>query len=349
MHKLDEAFLFELLTSAGPSSFEDRPLKVWREKAVAYGARVESDSYGNSFARFNSHKSPLIMLISHIDEIGLIVTHIDKSGFIYFDSIGGWDVRQLIGQRVRLVGQAGTSLGVIGCKPIHLLTPDERKRPVKIEDLWIDIGAVSDKEAHQYARVGDCAVIEQPPVHLLNGRIASKAVDNRVAAYASLEVARLVNNTAVVAVASVQEEIGGPGAAAAAFGVQPDLAVVIDVTHATDIPSADVKRLSDVRMGAGPNFAVGSFVHRSLLNLLIETATNLNIPFTLKTVPQRTLTDADEVAKVRAGIPTAVVSLPNRYMHSSNEMFAQSDLEDLIELLKDFCERVTPALLPFRQ
>jgi putative aminopeptidase FrvX len=335
-------FLKQLLSAPGPSSFESKPAAIWRKQAKSYGATLEVDSYGNSFATFNQGKKPTVMLSGHIDEIGLIITYIDKEGLIYFKGIGGWDSQQLVGQRVRILGYKGEVLGIIGKKPIHLMGADDRKKVSQIEDLWIDIGAKDQSEAKQAVRVGDAAVIEQPYLELLNGRIVSKAIDNRIGAYIVLEAARRAakSKATVVAVASTQEEIGQVGANIAAHRLEPDVAIAVDVTHATDVPNVNKKENGDVPLGSGANLAIGSVVHRGIFNMLIEIAEAEKIPYTIEANANRTFTDADHIASARHGIPTAVVSIPNRYMHSPNEMIDLEDLENVIALIAAFIKRL---------
>ena len=332
-------FLSDLLSSPGPSSFESRPASVWRQRAESYGAELRSDAYGNSFATFGSGR-PRVMLAGHVDEIGLIISHIDDKGLLSFQTIGGWDSQQLVGQRVRVLGYRGDLLGVVGKKAIHLMDAEDRKKVSKIEDLWIDIGARDGDDARAHLRVGDVAVIEQPFIELLNGRVVSKALDNRIGAYIVLEAARRAAEAGsaaqLVAVATVQEEIGHIGALVAAYGLEPDLAIAVDVTHATDLPGIDKKQYGDVALGSGPALNVGSVVHRGLFNALVETAEREAIPYRIEVSPARTATDGDDTAKARAGVPTAVVAIPNRYMHSPNEMIDLSDLEQVISLLERF-------------
>jgi putative aminopeptidase FrvX len=340
----NKSFLQNLLSTPGPSSFESRAAAVWREQAKSYGAKLETDAYGNSFATFNKGSEPTIMLAGHIDEIGMIVTYIDKEGLIYFKGVGGWDSQQLVGQRVRILGYKGDVLGVIGKKPIHLMNAEDQKKVSKIEDLWFDIGAKDDAEAKQYVRIGDVAVIEQPYLELLNGRITSKAIDNRIGAYIVLESARRASEgkakAEVIAVATTQEEIGNVGAGTAAHELNPSVAIAVDVTHATDVPNVSKKENGDVPFGSGANIAIGSTIHRGVFNMLIETAEAEKISYTIEANPSRTYTDADQIAKARSGIPTAVVSIPNRYMHSPNETIDLSDLEQVIALIAAFVKRL---------
>ena len=335
MSKPDTAFLKRLLMAPGPSSFETAATKVWLEQAGSYNLATSQDAYGNGFAAANTGGNPRVFLAGHIDEIGLIVTYVDSDGFIYVRGVGGWDSQQLLGQRVRILGYRGEVTGVIGKKAIHLMKPEDRKKVSKIEDVWIDIGATSGDEAKERVRVGDAAVLEQPYLELPNNRVVSKALDNRIGAYIVLEAARRLQGAEaeVTAAATVQEEIGHAGAAIGAFGKSPDVAIAVDVTHATDIPGLEKKRHGDVTLGSGAAITVGSVIHRGVFSALIETAEAEGIPYTIETSPIRTSTDGDDLMKVRAGVPTGLISVPNRYMHSPNEMVDLDDVEQVIRLI----------------
>ena len=342
---LDLEFLKALLNAPGTSSFESRPAAVWREKAEAHGLATERDAYGSVFARAGAGRRPRLLLSGHIDEIGLIVTHVDENGYLWFEGVGGWDSQQLVGQCVRVIGRGGERLGVIGKKPIHLMSPNDRKKVSRVEDLWIDLGARDRAEAEAVAGPGDFAVVERSVVELLNGRLAGKAIDNRIGAYVALEAARRSAGSGceVVASATVQEEIGGVGAAAASYALEPDVAIAIDVTHASDVPGVSERRTGSHALGSGPELSVGSYVHRGVLEELRATAEREGIPVTLSAAPRRTATDADWLAKVRGGVPTAVVSVPTRYMHSPNETIDPEDVEAVIRLLAAFAAALPDA------
>ncbi len=346
---MNQDFLNELLRAPGASSFETQSAKPWRDKALEHGADLEVDAYNNSYAQFNKGKTPHIMLAGHIDEIGLIITYIDDDGFIYFKGIGGWDSQQLVGQRVKIIGYKGELRGIIGKKPIHLMNASDRTKVSKIEDLWIDIGAKDKEQAKEHVRIGDFAVIDQDVVELLNGQIASKAIDNRIGAYIVLEAARRAvkdkkAKAAVTAVATVQEEIAGVGAISAAYFLNPDLAIAVDVTHATDIPGINKKQDGDIPLGSGPTLSVGGIVHKGLFEALVATAEKLKMPYSIEPAPRRTFTDGDHIVKSRAGVPTAVISVPNRYMHSPNEMIDLNDVEQIIVLMTAFIKSLNSKL-----
>lgn len=343
MDDAQNAFLKDLLKAPGTSGFEKKPADIYAAQAESYGAGVARDSYGNVYATFGKG-GPKVMLAGHLDEIGLLITYIDKEGFLYFKGVGGWDSQQLVGQRVRVVGYKKELIGVIGKKAIHLMDAGDRDKVSKIEHLWIDIGAKDKDDAKAYVREGDFAVIEQPYVELLNGRIVSKAIDNRIGAFIVLEAAKRAADAKaeIIAVGTVQEEIGGIGAATASYRLRPDVALVVDVTHATDVPTVDVKREGEHPFGSGPELAAGSYAHRAVTEKLISIAEAEGIPYTIGAAPRYTATDADDLAKSHSGVPTAVVSLPNRYMHSPNEMVDPVDVEAIIKLLAAFIGGLEP-------
>jgi len=342
------AFLKTLLDTPGPSGFEAPPARVWRDRARQF-SEVRGDVAGNSIATVNPGGDPTIMLAGHIDEIGLIVTYIDDDGYLYMSGIGGWDIQVLVGQRVRLRGPTGDVTGVVGKKPIHLIKQEERDRASKITDLWVDIGARTRAEAESHVGVGDSAVIDSHAADLPNGRLVSRAIDNRIGAFVVLEALHrysLAPGAArVVAVATTQEEIAyhGGGALVSAFGVQPRAAIVVDVTFATDHPGMEKKELGDHKLGGGPVLCRGSIISPVLLGIIRASAQRAGIAYSMHAVGRDTSTDADAIHIAREGIATAVVAVPNRYMHSPNEMVSLDDLDRAAELLAESCRAITAA------
>lgn len=342
-------FLKRLLDAAGPSGFESRPARVWREEAGSLADEVEADVSGNSVATLNPGGSPRVMLAGHIDEIGVMVTHIDEDGYLYFEGIGGWDPQVLVGQRVRLLTQDGDVTGVVGKKPIHLMKSEEREKASKLKDLWIDVGG-KDRDAVQALglRVGDPGVIDAHMVELDGDRIASRAIDNRIGAFVVLEALRLLAAdppaAKVSAVATSQEEIGysGGGARTSAFRLEPDVALVVDVTFATDAPELEKKELGEHTIGGGPVLSRGSAAHPLVFERLVETAESEGIPYTIAAQARFTSTDADAIYLSRAGVATGLISVPNRYMHSPNEVVARSDLEHAARLMAAFVRGLEP-------
>ena len=346
----DLSFLERLLDAPGPSGFESRAARVWTDEAETF-AESWSDVVGNSYAAVRPEARPLVLLAGHIDEIGLQVTHADKSGLLYFGGIGGWDPQVLVGQRVRVLGARGDVPGVVGRKAVHLIEPKEREKAAKVKKLWIDVGAGSREELKELGvRVGDPAVLDAGMVRLAGDRVASRAIDNRVGAFVVLEALRAVaageGRAGVVAVATAQEEIGysGGGARASAFGLSPDAALVVDVTHATDVPDVDKSEVGEHSLGGGPVLTRGSVTHPAVFEALAETADANGVPYSIQAAPLRTGTDADAIHLARGGVPTGLVSIPNRYMHSPSEMIAVSDLFRTAELLAAFVARIDGGL-----
>jgi endoglucanase len=341
------AFLKRLLDTPGPSGFEVAPARVWRAEAETLADQVETDVAGNSRAILGPDKTPRVMLAGHIDEIGLMVVHVDDDGFLTFQPIGGWDRQVLPGQRVVIQGKDGPVLGVIGRKAIHLMEAEERDKVAKIKDLWIDIGATDRADALRKVRVGDPAVIHGTALDFPNGRLVSRSIDNRIGAFVVLEALRLLAadrpKAGIWAVATVQEEIAwaGGGARVGATDITPSVALVVDVTHATDAPGLEKKEIGEAKLGGGPVLARGSAINPVVLDLLVATADAEGIPYTLQAAPRDTGTDADAIWNSHRGVATGLVSVPNRYMHSPNEMVALSDLEAAAKLMAAFCRRVT--------
>jgi putative aminopeptidase FrvX len=337
-------FLKRLLATPGPSGDEAAAARLWRAYAESFADRVWGDVRGSSYAVLESGASaraPRVLLAGHIDEIGVMVTYIDDNGFLSFSGIGGWDPQVLVGQRVLLVGKAGDVVGVVGKRPIHLLKGDERERASKIEDLWIDIGVNTRAEAQERVRIGTVGVIDGPIHDLPHRRMVSRGLDNRIGAYTVVEALRLLaqerSKAAVVAVATSQEEVGDyVGARTAAYSFEPQVAIVVDVTHATDQPDSDKKRYGDVRLGGGPVIERGSTNSPVVFDMLMEIAERESIPYQLAVSPSTTGTDADAIHVSRAGVATAVVSVPNRYMHSPNEMIQLDDVENTAKLIAAF-------------
>ncbi len=340
--------LDSLLRTPGPSGYETPAAKVWRDAAGF--ATITTDGLGSSVATVGGDESaPLVAVVGHIDEIGLVVTHIDEKGFLYFAPIGGWDPQILVGQRVTVTGNKGQVPGVAGRKPIHLLDPEQRKKVVKLKEMHIDIGVADRDEAEELVSVGDPVVIDCEPLPVAGSRLVSRSMDNRLGSYVALEAARRVHENAkakarFAAVAAVQEEIGLFGSRTAAFTVRPDLAVAIDVTHATDAPGVDEKEVGSHPFGSGPVIGRGSTLSPKVYELLRDTAEKAGIPYSVGASGNATHTDADSLQISRTGIPTGLVSIPLRYMHSPVEMVDLADVEATVELMVAFVEGLDPAV-----
>lgn len=337
-----------LLTAPGPSGYETTAAAAFREAVSAFSSDVRSDVMGSTTARVpGTGDGRSVAVVGHIDEIGLIVTAIEDGGMLRFTGVGGWDPVVLIGQRVELATKGGTVPGVIGRKPIHLIKQDERSKAPELKDLHIDVGAKDGDEARELVRVGDVAVIAGEPVELPNARAISRSMDNRLGCFVAYEAARLVAEAGgapgdVIAVAAVQEETSFGGATTTAHSLRPDIAIAVDVTHATDAPGIPESELGKHHFGSGPVIERGSSLHPVVAELLIEAAEAEGIPYTLAASGRSTGTDADAIHKSRDGVATGLVSIPLRYMHSPVEMVQLSDVEDAAKLIAAFC-RLLPA------
>jgi endoglucanase len=342
------AFLKRLLDTPGPSGFEGPAARVWREEASTFADVVTSDVAGNSMAEVNPKGSPTIMLDGHIDEIGVIVQHIDDDGMVYISPIGGWDAQVLVGQRVRFFGRGGDVIGVIGKKPAHLLKPIDREQASKFSDLWVDVGATTRAEADGRLGIGDAGVIDSRTVDFPNNRIVSRSIDDRIGSFVILEaLRRYAQNPGparLVAAATTQEEIAwhGGGALVCTNCVNPKMAICVDVTFATDHPGMEKKEIGDHKIGGGPVLSRGAMLSPVVYELLRTTAERHQIPYTVHAAGRETSTNADSIHISREGVAVGLVSIPNRYMHSPNELVSLDDVDRTATLIAETCRQVTP-------
>jgi putative aminopeptidase FrvX len=340
------AFFERLVAAAGPSGDERLAARVWRDYTSGF-ADTRNDAMGSSIATANGDGAPAVAVFGHVDEIALVLNHIDDDGFCWFGTVGGWDPEVLVGQRLRILGIEGEVTGVIGKKARHHQDAEDREKPSKIRDLWIDIGATSRDDAAGLVRVGDLAVLDQPFVRLANGRIATRAADNRCGAFVAAEAVRLYSEQGGAAslsgVASVGEETAFTGAYTAGYSVAPDVAIAVDVTNATDYPSTSKQQYGHVQLGKGPTLSRGSGVHPVVFEGLLETAEAEGIPVQVEPSGGSTATDLDAVSVTRAGVPGMVVSIPLRHMHSPNELLDPGDLEACAALVAAYARRLTAA------
>jgi putative aminopeptidase FrvX len=340
-------FLKKLLDTPGPSSFEAAPARVWRSEAERLADEIDVDVGGNSFATLNPGVKPRLMLAGHIDEIGIMVTHIDDEGYLSFDTIGGWDHQVFVGQRVVLLGRQGTVRGVVGKRAIHLMEREEREKVSKVEDLWIDVGAGNRAEAETHLRIGDPGVLAASVLEFPNGRLVSRCIDNRIGAFVVLETLRLLSRerpqASVTSVATTREEIAatGGGARSSAYRLEADVAIVVDVTHATDYPGIEKRKHGDYRLGGGPVLARGASVSEVVFEMLVAAAQAEQVPYTIEAASRDTHTDAEAIFNAHRGVATALVSVPCRYMHSPNEMVVIEDLDRTARLLATFARKLT--------
>ncbi|HEX4934337.1 MAG TPA: M42 family peptidase, partial [Gemmatimonadaceae bacterium] len=331
----------------GPSGFETLAGRAWRAEAETFADRVAVDLAGNSIAEINPGGSPTILIDGHIDEIGVIVQYIDDDGYVYIAPIGGWDPQVLVGQRIRFLGAKGDVLGVVGKKPIHLMKHEDREHSSKFADLWVDIGAKKRDEAELRLEIGDPGVIDSRSMDFPNDRLVSRSIDDRIGAFIVLEAlrryAKKPGKARVVAAATTQEEIAwhGGGALVCANCVNPQMAIVVDVTFATDHPGVEKKEHGEAALGSGPVLTRGSVISPVVSRLLRDAAERKKIPYTLHAAGRESFTDADAVHNTREGVATALLSIPNRYMHSPNEMVSLVDVDRAAALIAAACRAVT--------
>ena len=339
MKQTNTDFLKRLMGAISPSGYELDAVRVFRKEAEGFADDVRTDVHGNTDVVVHAGGAPRVMLAGHYDEIGFIVTLIDANGYLWISPIGGWDPQIPQGQRVSIRTAGGVVPGVIGKVPIHVQKSDERSRVTQLTDLWVDIGAKDRKEAEKLVAVGDPMVIDQGVLDLPNGRLAGRAFDDRAGAFVVLETARMLKKlkakAEVHAVGTVQEEIGSRGATTSAFGIAPDVGIAVDVTFATDHPMMDSaeKREGKVKLGGGPVLTRGANINPVLFEHLLQTAKQEKIPVQIVADGRATPTDADPIQLSRAGVATALVSIPLRYMHTPGEILDLADLAATIQLL----------------
>jgi len=342
--------LERLLTTPGPSGHERAAAAVWREAAASVG-EVSGDVLGSSWVRVpGTGGGPTLALVGHIDEIGFVVTHLGDDGLAAVRPLGGFDAGVMLGQRVHVLAREGAVPGVIGARRVKRKRGEERKPP-EHDDLFLDVGAKDGDELGKLLRPGDAGVWHGAPLELRGERVASRSFDNRVGCYVALEAARRVAEQGgapgdVIAVAAVQEEVGDfAGSRTTAFVTEPDVALAIDVTYATDIRGGDPEEDGKVLLGGGPALTRGPSMHPDVFELLHETAEAEGIPFSVEVARGSTYTDADAVYLSRRGVATGLVSVPLRYMHSPIETADLGDVEQAVRLIVAFALRLGEAEL----
>jgi len=347
MKKSVIAYLENLMNQPSPSGYEDKARAVWRAEMQTIADRVYGDTHGNSFAVLNEQGSPRVMLAGHIDEIGFQVQYINDDGYIAFRSIGGFDQPIIPGRRVLIHTANGPVKGVVGKKAIHLMKEEDRKKLTEIKDLWIDTGMDSGKKVKKLVAIGDPITYAEGFDLLTDTVFISRGIDDRIGAFVVGEVLRYLKgrklSAAVCAVATVQEEVGLRGARTAAFSVNPDVGFAVDVTHALEAES-NKKMIGDIALGKGPVVERGANFNPKLYDLIVQTAKKRKIAVQLSASPGGTGTDANAIQLNRAGVPTALISVPNRYMHTPVEMSDLRDVERCAALIAETILALTPAM-----
>jgi endoglucanase len=344
--------LQELTSLSAPSGFEKPVQDLFYRTVKEVADEVHTDAYGNVWAVLYpppSSPSLKVLVSGHGDEIGIMVNHIEEKGLLRFVPIGGVDPAILLGRRIRLLSPTGEDLiGIVGSVPVHLKEKGSEKG-VKFEDLFLDCGFTSREEAEKYAPVGTPGTLLDTFQLLGKTRAVSRAFDNRIGVFSALEVFLRVYKrrkdlrVTLIALSTIQEEIGGAGALTVTRTINPDLAFVVDVTHATDVPGISHSKFGKVELGKGPTVTHGSSNHPLLVERIVEISKKFRIPLQHEAVSRFTGTDTDLIFRSTRGIPSALISLPNRYMHTSSEVIDLTDLESLISLRVEVILSLSPS------
>jgi endoglucanase len=342
MREQSLAFLRTLVNTPSPVGHEVRGQRVWLDYAKSFADETFSDAYGNCVAVLNKGGSPRLMMAGHADEIAMAVNWINDQGFIYVRKMGGVDAAITRAQRVTIHTRNGPVKGVVGNVAPHLMKEEKEPKLPKIHDLFIDIGAESRAAAEKLVRIGDPITLTDE-FDLLRGDLAvARAFDNRIGTFSVIEALRLLKESKgklqaeICAVSNVQEEVGLLGARQIAYSLKPDVALVVDVTHATDYPNVNKAQHGEITIGGGPALTHGGCNHPEVVARLEALARSKKIPLQHEAMSSTSGTDTDAIFWTRGGIASALISLPNRYMHSPVELINLKDLEMIPQLLAAF-------------
>ncbi len=342
MEELRIAFLRRLIATPSPSGFEQPVQQLIREELQAYSDTMRTDVHGNVIAALHPTGQPRVMLTAHCDELGFLIRYIDSEGFLYFAPIGGFDPSTLPGNRVEIHTPAGIIPGVIGRRPLHLMHGDERGKAPKLSDLWIDIGAASREEAQKLVPLGSPATRAAQLETLRNNLVISRALDDKSGIFTLLETMRLLAQerahlqAGVFFVSAVQEEVGLRGSRTAAYGVDPLIAIAVDVTFTSDHPGTSKQELGEIKLNGGPVITIGGNINPHVYRMLTRIASEKGLDIQIDVQPSHTSTDTDVIQVTRAGIATGLVSIPCRYLHTGSEMVSLKDMQEIASLLAGF-------------
>ncbi len=341
------SFLRRLLDTPSPSGFEHNGQRIWLEYVKPLATKTWSDPYGNCFAELlpasgNAPNTRTIAVCGHADEIGLMVNHVDAQGFVYCKAIGGIDSGSIVGKRIQfrstVAGVTEPVIGLVGATAIHLQDKDASAKVRKVHELFIDVGSKDLAATMARLNIGDAGVFLDQSMMLSDELIVARALDNRIGTFVAAETLRLLAekhallNVRVVAVSTVQEEVGLNGAAMIAESLRPDIALVTDVGHATDSPGISHAQHGQFKMGEGPKIAVGGALHPAVVARLIEAAAQKSVALQRAATPGRSGTDTDAIFLRAGGIPCGLLSLPIRYMHTTVELGNTRDLRQISEV-----------------
>ncbi len=340
-------FLVDLLNARSPSGYEFEAQAVWDRHVTPRADATVRDAMGNRISTLNPGGDPVLMLAGHIDELGLQIIGADKEGFLRFRTIGGHDRVLIPGRRVVIRTTNGNVLGVTGKRAVHQMDTNDRKHVPEVHEMWIDIGATTRKEALTRVAVGDAGTYDHG-FAMLHGPLATaRGLDNKAGAFVVGEVLiRLAQDrkrlaAQIVAAGTVQEEVGERGAKAATYGINPHIAIGVDVTHATDHPDCDHRKMPDLKLGGGPAICRGPNINPWVCERLVQCAERAKIPVQFEAEPRSSGTDVNSIQVGRAGVATGLVSIPLRYMHTPSEVADLRDIEQCVQLLVEFAQSLS--------
>jgi len=335
-------FLQTLINTPSPPGHEARGQRVWLNYVAQFADETFTDAHGNAVATLNKGGSPRVMLAGHADEIAMTVNYIDDKGFIYVRRLGGVDPAITKAQRVTIHSNEGPVKGVVGNVAPHLMREEPERKVPKMQDLFIDIGVKNRKEAEKLVSIADPITLNDEFELLREDLAIARAFDNRIGTFAVAETLRLLTESKqklkaeISAASNIMEEVGLLGARQIAYTLKPDAALVVDVTHATDYPGVSKIQHGDISIGKGPTITHGGCNHPEVVARLEKVAAEQKIKIQHEAMSAASGTDTDVIFWTRGGIPSALISLPNRYMHSPVELVSLKDLKQIPELMAAF-------------
>ncbi|MFG0262753.1 MAG: M42 family metallopeptidase [Novipirellula sp. JB048] len=347
MQDAAQEFFRQAIETPSPSGYEEPVQRLIRDYISPFADQVRTDVHGNLIASVGDLSGPRLMYAGHCDQIGMLISHIDDLGFLYAQTIGGWDPQQLIGQAMTIWTAQGPVAAVISRKPIHLLSETEKGNVVQLKEMWLDIGAKDEAQARELVRIGDPVTLDLTYRALLDDRVSGPGMDNKAGMWVVMEALRRSASAASLlrchlhSVSTVQEEIGLRGAKTAAGSIDPDVAIAVDVTHASDCPTIERQQQGDIRVGGGPVIFRGPNINAKVAERLVELAEAHSIPYQMAAVGRATPNDANVLQIHGGGVATGLVAIPNRYMHSAVEVISLSDIDHIAALLAEFAQALT--------
>ena len=341
-------FFQAAIETPSPSGYEEPIQALIHDYISPFAQDVRVDVHGNLIASVGNPEGPRLMYAGHCDQIGMLVSYIDENGFVYAQTIGGWDPQQLIGQAMTIWTRSGAIPAVISRKPIHLLRPEERKKVVDLSDLWLDVGAADGEAASERIRIGDPVTLTLRYQPLMGDLVSGPGMDNKSGMWTVMEALRRAQTDSqdlqchLHSVSTVQEEIGLRGAKTAAGSIRPDVAIAVDVTHASDCPTIDKQKQGRISIGDGPVIFRGPNINPKVAQRLMDVCEQYSIPFQLAAIGRATPNDANVLQIHGGGVATGLVAIPNRYMHSAVEVISLADIHHVAQLLSKFSLALSP-------